>query len=178
MKLGPLLLALLLTSSGCGYLIGNVEPVEEKSEHYLVMDLSKTDSDWKKIDNGAPKPAERSEAVDMAFQSKKTNSIISINSTCRPSLAQSDQSLEEFTQVLLLGITETDGREAKEISLRNTPALETTLQGKLNGEPVKIRTVVVKYRYCVYDLMYFARPENFEAQAADFELFVSSLKLD
>ena len=38
------------TLSGCGVLIGNVKPVDEKSEAYGVMDLSKESPEWRKLD--------------------------------------------------------------------------------------------------------------------------------
>ena len=45
------------------------------------------------------------------------------------------------------------GRDERPLQIQNIPALETTIEGKLNGEPTRIRAVVVKKQSCVYDLM-------------------------
>ncbi len=172
--------------SGCGLLVGNVKPVDEKSEDYRVLDLRNHNSDWTRlepaaanpnIDKGEAKDTFSSEVSDVSYQSKKTASIISLNSACRGSRASEEQSLKEFSQQLLLGMTNVTQRVEKEIQVQQVPALETTVEGKLNGEHVAIRTVVLKKDECVYDLMFVARPEHFPTQEPDFTRFVSSLKL-
>lgn len=178
----PLLLATLaIHSAGCGLLIGNVKPVEEKSEAYRVLDLSRDSPDWEKLasvneSTQAPNP-DGSEISDVAYQSKKSASIISLNSACRASNVSSEISLQEFTRELLLGISDVTQRTERSFSLQETPALETTLQGNLNGERVMLRTVVLRSGECVYDLMYVSRPEQFAAQESDFSRFVNSLRL-
>src|SRR4051812_47677682 len=80
------------TISGCA-LIGNVKPVAEKSESYGVMDLSKENPEWVKLDtsetrsgensSGGSQETETTEVSDVAYQSKRNASIISLNSACR-----------------------------------------------------------------------------------------------
>ena len=52
LTLSALLALLLMMLAGCGtgVLIGNVKPVDEKSESYGVMDLTKGNPDWIKLD--------------------------------------------------------------------------------------------------------------------------------
>lgn len=166
--------------SGCGILFGNVKPVTEKSSHYEVLDLHATQADWAKLDpneipSGRGNPDDDGQS-DIAYQSNRTASIISLNSACRDALGDETKTLKDFTDLLLLGITDLSDREEKNTALNGNPGLETTLQGKLNGEPVKLRTVVTRKQRCVYDLMFISRPEHFNEQVADFDRFAHSFK--
>jgi hypothetical protein len=190
----PLLSMVLLTvSSGCSVVVGNVKPLEEKSTEYGVMDLSHLSPDWKKLDPA--KTAAQSESVkvqdvsptevsDVAYQSKSTASIISLDSACRavPDAAGSgrpgaERDLRTLTDLLLLGITDVSLREERGMEVQKNPALETTITGQLNNEPMKLRTVVLKRQNCVYDLVYMSRPQYFDQHLSDFSHFVASLKL-
>src|SRR5690606_25049571 len=112
-----------------------------------------------------------------AYQSEADNSIISLNSACRPSFARQDQDLFDHTKQLLFGISDISFKSEEPITIQDTPALQTTIQGKLSGEPMMLRTVVLKHHDCLYDLMYISRPDNFENSIGEFDQFVSSLRL-
>jgi hypothetical protein len=179
-----LLPVLLLSTSGCGLLLGNVKPMDEKSDRYRVIDLAKADRDWVKLEPTKIEPAKEdgatlmgNEVTDLAFQSKKTASIISLNSSCRPK-QENEEDLHEVTRLLLLGISDTSLHEEKTFTLQGVPALETTVRGQLNGESMMLRTVVVRKAGCIYDLMYISRPEFFQSQEPAFAKFAASLKLD
>lgn len=166
-----LALALAL-SSGCATLIGNVEPVEEKSESYGVMDLSKADRDWSRL------PASQgSEVSDVAYQSLSTASIISLNSACRATPETQPKDLQALTNLLFLGISDITQRTEKGVIVHNLPALETTILGKLNNEPMMLRTVVLRRGNCIYDLLYMARPRHFPRHETEFAQFIASLRL-
>ena len=175
---------LLILASGCGILVGNVRPVNEKSETYGVADLSQENKDWQKLDSASKgvDPTDpnvtSTEVADVAYQSKKTASIISINSACRPAQASAqNDNLHNDTNLLFLGFGEVTLREEKPMTLQNLPALQTTVQGKLNGEPMKVRTIVMRRSSCLYDLMYVATPVHFAENEAEFSHFIASLKL-
>jgi hypothetical protein len=183
LRICGLSLFLLLASSGCGLLFGNVKPVDEKSDDYGVLDLSKNSSEWAKLDPKTSNPEAKdadsrsTEVSDVAFQSKKTASIISLNSSCNPEVQNPDKDLRSFTNLLFLGITDITLRDERTMNFQNSPALQTTLRGKLNGEEMMLRTVVLRKRNCLYDLMYVARPAHFLENEPDFSRFASSLKL-
>lgn len=179
-----LLLALLTVLSGCGILLGNVKPVTEKSDHYEVMELSQVNKDWVKLtleeitaDDPSNEPVE-SQPSDVAYQSNRTASIISLNSACRGRNEDQSKSLRELTDLLFLGITNITFRDEQSRSLAGVAALETTVEGHLNGEPMKLRTIVLRQGRCLYDLMFVSRPQHFPEQEQDFSSFVSSLKLN
>lgn len=176
-----LLSALSLALSGCSVLIGNIKPVGEKSESYEVLRLDKDNTQWISIDShttqeSAEGEAESLESSDLAYQSKSTASIISLNSSCRKSLENSQRTLRQFTDALLLGIRGIEGREERELSIDGAAALETTLQGNMGGRTSRLRTVVIRKGMCVYDLMLIARVDQFGQDLPTFERFVNSFK--
>jgi hypothetical protein len=192
LKSSPIAFSLALSAlffSGCSVVVGNVKPLDEKSTVYGVMDLSSKDPDWKKLD--PTKTAAQSESVkvqdvsptevsDVAYQSQSTASIISLDSACREintAKPYPERDLKTLTDLLLLGITDVTYRAERGLEVQNTPGLETTIVGKLNNEPMELRTVVLKRQNCVYDLVYMARPRYFEKQLPDFSHFVASLRL-
>lgn len=174
----------LLLLSGCGVLVGNVRPMDQKSESYGVDDLSEKNPDWTKLDpqsvNSTPQGQDpettSTEVSDVTYQSKSTASIISLNSACRTGRDE-NKDLRTLTNVLLLGASDVTLRDEKPLTLQNTPALQTTLLGKINGERVMLRTVVLKRQACVYDMVYVARPSTFQLHEGDFDHFVASLRL-
>ena len=179
------LIAVMALSSGCSTLIGNIKPVEDKSTRYKVIDLSLTNSEWTRLGarqedpsgRNTPETVEKTQTSDLSFQSKKTASIISLNSACREDQGDEEHSLKDFSRTLLLGISEIKTVDQKNLQIDQVAALETTVDGKLNSQPVKLRTVVLKDQDCLFDLMYVARPEHFLQNEDDFEKFISSLRL-
>lgn len=166
--------------TGCGVLIGNVRPVTEKSERYTIHSLAQENSQWVELksEENESKESEESDQYDLAFQSKKTASVISINSACRVRLAHEKKDLRKFTDLLILGFNKIEQRDEREIQIdQEIPALETTIKGELNQNEMMMRAVVLKKEQCIYDLMYIARPGNFKQEEKDFSNFVTSLKL-
>ena len=173
-------------TSGCGILFTDVKPVAEKSDYYHVMMLSDESSDWMKIEdnstsdkkNSGKKSEDEDDSTDLAFQSKKTASIISLNSACRRRNENENKTLEGFSDLLLLGINHLQIVDRKEVKVQNVPALMTQAEGDINGEMMTLKTIVLRKGACVYDLMYVSRPEHFQLHDKDFARFVASLRLD
>lgn len=195
---GIVLMLAALDSSGCGLLIGNVKPVDEKSDQYGVADLSKDQPQvWKRLTDAqqgadAQDPeVTATEVPDVAFQSIKTAAVISINSSCRASTAgddaeydaskdpgqKQDDELRALAHQLTFGISDVSRRSERKLTVQGSPALQTQLQGKLRGNPIAIRTIVFKRGDCVYDLLYMAPPKHFAENERDFDHFVASLRV-
>ena len=175
---------LVLALSSCSTLVGNVKPIDQKSQQYSISEPSA--HIWQKIDPTTlvsdkakfdpTSSTYSSEVTDLTFQSKKTAGIISLNSSCRQGRAE-EKDLDLITRELLLGITHVTLRTDESISIQNTPAMQTTVQGKIAGALTRIRTVVLSKDECIYDLMYVSTPEQFKVHEDDFNRFVSSLRL-
>ena len=181
LKKSFVLTLLIFSLSRCSLFFGSIRPVEEKSTTYGILDLSKESSEWVRLDKNRPSDSEAPEhsesaASDIAFQSRKTAAIISLNSACK-NFQAGDQNLKKLTQELLLGISQISFKEEKERTLQNSPALETTIQGVMSGEKMILQTLVIKNADCIYDLIYITRPDTFSENKHDFDRFISSLSL-
>jgi hypothetical protein len=175
----------LLGASGCSVLVGNVRPLDQKSETYGVMDLQKSNPNWLKLDSSTGdkhRAVDPTEVPDVAYQSKKTAAIISLDSACRNDPENPDEDLKAITNLLLLGISDVSLRQEEPITLMgNSPALQTTVEGRLTGDTqgkrMALRTIVMKRGHCDYDFVYMARPEKFNLEEPDFAQFVASLRV-
>ena len=182
-----LFLSSLLFCSGCGVLFSNVKPLDEKSDEVAYLNLAKENSStWHQLDAKSETNSGSSSAnnaSDVSFQSSKTDGLISLNSSCRDSLGRPGQvALEPFARELLLGMTDITENltEPFSISAHGTqplPAIQTTVTGKMNDEPVKIRTIVFRKDKCIYDLIYLSRPDKFQTHLQDFSRFISSVRV-
>lgn len=176
-----------LTLTSCSTIVGNIKPVDEKSNTYEIADLSKEKPLlWKRLDAAQllPKDAQigtngeafSSEVTDFAFQSTKTAAIISLNSSCRKGRASSAD-LAPYLRELFLGMSEVTEHSEKTTQVAGVSALEGIVAGQMAGERTKIHAFVLTKSECVYDLMYISRPDHFPTHENDFNHFVSSLRL-
>lgn len=179
--------AILLTLTSCSTLVGNVKPVDEKSTAYEIVDLAKENPEtWRRLDDsqlrpkdakiGTSKKAFSSEVTDIAYQSRRTSAIISLNSSCREG-RDSITDVAPYLRELLLGMTEVTEKKEGTRQVAGAEALEGIVAGKMAGERTKIQALVLSKNGCVFDLMYISRPDRFGAHENDFNRFVSSLRL-
>ena len=151
--------------------------MEEKSTRYHALELSEESTSWKHLPSRDPK-AHKIPISDVAYQSQKNASIISLNSICKTDQnPEGQRNLQELSRELLLGISQITFREEKEITLSGISALQTTITGHMDQERVTLRTIVLQKLECVYDLMYIARPETFDENEPDFSRFAKSLQI-
>src|SRR4051812_36862304 len=84
------LILIAIFQNGCTLFFGNIKPVDEKSNSYAVMDLSENQSVWTRLDHQAASEAPSDgtsssdpTGSDLAYQSKNTAAIISVNTACK-----------------------------------------------------------------------------------------------
>lgn len=179
-------LSIITLLSGCSVLVGNVRPVDEKDESVSWRDMSKQ-KEWIRLDLAErlkekdPEVQPDTAIPDLAFQHDQTAAIISINSACREKQRSHDEQLplqdrlKTYTQRLHFGF-QIDSRKESASKIDGFSAWEVTVRGKLEEEPVMMRTVVFERKNCVYDLMYMTRPEHFPKHEIAFSEFLASLK--
>jgi len=155
-------------------MLGNIRPIDQKSELYQVMDLSKDSSHWTRL---SLKEQDSTETSDIAYKAKRSASIISLNSACRTKADVEEKDLKKITQLLFMGISDLRIYSERSLLIQGSPGLESTVQGKVEGEEMMLRTIVLRRNNCVYDLIYMARPNFFKENEQDFAHFVDSLKL-
>ena len=168
--------------SGCGILIGNTRPVEERSESYVVGDLAAVNPKWIRVkpipkDQASSTDREETEVSDVTYHSTETESVIALNSSCRPSFGNPQHTLNLATQQLLMGMSHITERLEQSGDIAQTQGLETTIHGLISGRNFKMRVIVLKKGTCLYDLMYLSEPDQFPLHEKEFSYFVSSLRL-
>jgi hypothetical protein len=167
---------LTLTSlTGCslgGLMVGQVNPVDEKSQGVQAVALEKIDPNWKRVDMDESDTS--SGSPDRAWQSVKTASVISLNSACR---GHNNHDLAEITSDLLIQWRDLRNISQKEITLSGYKALETTAEGIYFNRKRKLQTIVVKTPTCIYDLIFLGSIRNFPQDLAVFQAFRDKLIL-
>ena len=100
------------------------------------------------------------------------------HATCRPEAARRNFGLLE--RHLLLGLRDRATLEENETDLAGRRAAHLVVEGRARDgdERMRIESYVVKDTRCVYDLLYVAPPDAFEAGRADFSRFVRSFAME
>jgi hypothetical protein len=188
--LKKLLLASLFFLSACGtlaLLLGTEKPVDQKSKSYRVEDISQSNKDWFKLDSSkqgdsektAEAPDFRSTSVsDVAYLSHKDASVISLNSSCDPNVKPA--TLRQLSDEFFNGMTQVSLRQELPTVVQGIPALQTTVHGRLYGEPknpLVLRTVVLRHGSCQFAFIYLALPQVFSQNEEIFSSFVHSFRL-
>jgi hypothetical protein len=170
-----LILLSVFSISGCSTLVGNVKPVDEKADHYRVLDLeAEKPNAWKKLPQ-EKNSVESSERSDLVFQSVDQTSIISLNSACRQNSSTSKLKLPAVAHELTLGFSDVEGIEESWLKVNGSDAYQKTLEGSLENQRTKLRVLIVSYEKCIYDFSLISSPKKFNAYEEDFALFVKSL---
>lgn len=136
---------------------------EKEDTAYMVGGLPDT---WKRIEI---------RGGDLAFLNQQDNSTITVNSTCDKN--KTKYNLKALSNTLLIGIDDKKLIKSSERTVSGEVALQRIYEGNLSGVPVKISTVVVKKGDCIYDMSYSSTRDKFENRFAEFNEFVSRLKI-
>lgn len=170
--------ALLAVLPSCSIILGTDSTVDTKSHHYNVVRLDRQEpQQWVRLQTEDPERPQTEEG-DLAFEHRKSGAIISINSVCGQTR---ETSLEDLSKYLLLGINTRGPVTTRELELDHAPALESTVNATMvsrrpgsqaREQPVRLSAVVTRKGTCTYDLMYIARPDEFDRQMPAFEAFL------
>lgn len=156
MRIIPLVL-LLMTSSCISMLFSSGGSQKSK-----IYSYNAPAAPWAKIDSGVD---------DVAFQNATTMAMMTIYSVCGQ---YQDLSLEELTKNIVVGVQEPSESAHKEFTIDGMPAMETTLSGKADGEPIKAIFTIIRSSTCVYDIIYASKPEQFDQGATDYNALIDS----
>lgn len=79
---------------------------------------------------------------------------------------------------LLFGLTHRSVLEEGPVAVAGRAGVRSVVRGQRDGTDVGVEAVVLKDERCVYDFLYVAPIEQFEAGRADFEAFVGSFSAE
>ena len=97
------------------------------------------------------------------------------DATCDDRVARRPPEL--LVRHLVFGLTHRSEVRTEPVTVGGRSGARTTLRGQLDGAEVAVDAISLKDGRCVYDFLYVAPVEGFEAGRADFQAFVESLAL-
>jgi hypothetical protein len=91
---------------------------------------------------------------------------ITISVTCE---RERDVPLNVLTRHLFFGFKDMDILHQELQALNGVPALKTVARARLDAREVQVKSYVVRHDGCVYDMVYFARPQDYSRGEPSFE---------
>jgi hypothetical protein len=111
-------------------------------------------------------------AAELELQRKNPNGGMLADATCDGPTAS--RPLPVLTRHLTFGLGQRETVEAVQSEVGGRPAERTVVRGRVDGADVAVEAVVLKGKRCVYDFVYVAPADAFEAGRGDFHAFVES----
>jgi hypothetical protein len=160
-----------LLMSGCAVFFGQVQPIEQPAKKSL--EIPKLESPWEPLP-----PAEG--GADVSYQNRSNGSTLSFTSGCRPPTSLTPggtQELERLASSLGGGISRISSRKQFKRDFDGTPALDSIIEGKIEGKTLIIRSLVTRKQDCVYDVTLVSLKRFFDSDSKAFETWTSSIRL-
>jgi hypothetical protein len=105
--------------------------------------------------------------ADQAWKSSKTGNTISYFSEC----SRDQVPLERMRDDVLLSMPEAKVVSNESRNFDDREALDSTIEGKLEGIPVRIRLLVYQKNGCRYSLSYSCRTSTFDREVSSYQEF-------
>jgi hypothetical protein len=110
----------------------------------------------------------------LAFYNAEEKSTIETDSFCDASY--DDASLRVLTTHLYFGLKDKKVRWEKNLMLDDRGALRSVAEGKVDGVPIVLDTVVIKKDSCLFDFVLVSDPDKYPEAVPDFEVFFKGFK--
>ncbi|MFQ5848757.1 MAG: hypothetical protein ACE5IQ_13935 [Candidatus Methylomirabilales bacterium] len=107
-----------------------------------------------------------SPGADLALQDTRSQARMAVSAGCP---ARETGSLSALVRHLFFGLRHVKQVRQEPILLDGVAGLETVIRGQWEGAPIQVRSVVIRRKGCLYDLLFVAPPETFGAHSADFD---------
>jgi len=105
----------------------------------------------------------------LAFHDGESGGAVNVYGRCGQD--GDDVPLAALTNHLLIGFTDRDVKSQTVVPLDGREAMHTVVNAKLDGVPMALSIYVLKKDGCVYDLVWVASPDRFEAGVQAFDAF-------
>ena len=111
-----------------------------------------------------------SPGADLALRHTGTDASMAVSASCPE---QERGPLPAVARHVFFGLRQVEWLRQEPVMLDGVAGLETVVRGRGEGAPVQVRSVVIRQKGCLYDLLFVAPPETFEARGADFDAFLA-----
>jgi hypothetical protein len=116
--------------------------------------------------------------ADLTLRHRDGRSGIVVNAAC--DAARTRGPLAVLARHLLSGLRERSVVTREDVSVNGRTARHAIVEGRAGdaGEPVRIELYVMRDDRCLYDFLYVAPPETFDARRPDFERVVHGFRTE
>ncbi len=111
-----------------------------------------------------------SPGTDLALRDTRSQARMAVSATCPE---QETGPLPALVQHLFFGFRQVKRLRQERILLDGAVGLETVVRGRVEGTLIQVRSVVIRRKGCLYDLLFVAPPETFGTRSVDFDTFLS-----
>jgi predicted Zn-dependent protease len=153
----------LMSTSGCLATLGQVRGQQFVSPAY-GFEVPLPGDEWSPL-NGEP-------AV-LALAHTQLAAGMTISVTCHQ---ERDVPLDILTRHLLFGFKNIEILQQAQQAFNGVPALKTIARAELAGREVQLRGHVVRRNGCIYDIVYFASPQDYSSGESSFERMIAGFR--
>jgi predicted Zn-dependent protease len=148
---------------GCSATVGRVVGQQFVSPAY-DFEVSLPGDEWKPV-TGEP--------TVLTLTHPHLAAGITINVTCE---RERETPLNILTRHLFFGFRDMDVLLQERRTLNGVPALKTVARARLDTQDVQVNSYVIQHDGCVYDMVYFASPQDYSGGEATFEHLVAGFR--
>ena len=98
---------------------------------------------------------------------------MTIDVTCQ---RERSASLDILARHLLFGFRDREVLLQETHTLHGVPALKTVTRARLDSREFLVSSYILQHHGCVYDMVYFASPQDFAQSEPDFERMVAQFR--
>lgn len=146
--------------AACGILSGCAAAFDGRTYHGdgYAFQVAPTPPSWEALE---------ATGAALTYRDRDSGAQILVNARCDRD--GEDVPLRSLTQHLFIRFTARDIHSEEVLPFDGREALRTDITAKLDGVEQRFLVWVLKKDKCVYDLLYFARPDRFEPGAEQFD---------
>jgi hypothetical protein len=123
-----------------------------------------------------PDPGRRGREADLTLTRETPRAGMLADATC--DTRETERPLRVLSRQLVFGLTHRSAEPPELVTIGGREGLRSVTRGERDGTQVQVEAVVLKDARCVYDFLYVAPVDVFEAGRPDFRTFVESFRND